>query len=266
MVDYTKRLYPHQFPLVGDLVMGTVTEVCSDCVKVNLTEYNCEGLLSFKELSNKKIRNVKRAVKVGTSECLEVLAVDDDKGFIDLTRKNIHPDDKQEFAEQYTQSKKFHTFFYRWSVKTGSDLVQQILLEHYEPESDDHPYHGIIANQEWLESIPNQYQEQCQENFVNTFVNKPQNYTINFEMMTCAPNGAELLQNAVTAGLKLQTDTIPFTCIYTGKTGKVGNIFQLNSTSADSNAEKHLLSVVEKICTVLKESSTNFVVKTKLEN
>lgn len=61
---------------------------------VSLLEYgNIEGMILLSELSRRRIRSVQKLIKVGRQEPVMVLRVDKDKGYIDLSKRRVSPED-----------------------------------------------------------------------------------------------------------------------------------------------------------------------------
>ena len=76
---------------------------------VNLLEYDdIEGFVSINNVSKKRISTVKAVLSEGKKEMMQVLRVDKHKMCIDLNKKNINPDDKDEAHKRYLNAKKVH--------------------------------------------------------------------------------------------------------------------------------------------------------------
>ena len=61
---------------------------------VSLLEYNeIEGMILLSELSRRRIRSIGKLIKVGRIEPVMVLRVDEDKGYIDLSKRRVSPED-----------------------------------------------------------------------------------------------------------------------------------------------------------------------------
>ena len=61
---------------------------------VSLLEYGgIEGMILLSELSRRRIRSVQKLVKVGRQEPVMVLRVDKEKGYIDLSKRRVSPED-----------------------------------------------------------------------------------------------------------------------------------------------------------------------------
>tara|TARA_R110002050_G_scaffold114300_1_gene229677 strand:+ start:237 stop:890 length:654 start_codon:yes stop_codon:yes gene_type:complete len=119
------RMYENEFPEVDDLVMVRVTRVTEIGAYVNLLEYNNkEGIILLSNLSRKRIRSVNRHVRVGKIEVLQVLRVDTDKGYIDLSKKLIQKDDILECQEKYKKSKTVHSILSRVAQNNKVPLLE----------------------------------------------------------------------------------------------------------------------------------------------
>ena len=55
--------------------------------------------------SRKRIRSVKKLMRVGKQEVLQVLRVDEEKGYVDLSKKLLTPKDIESCSERYEKSK-----------------------------------------------------------------------------------------------------------------------------------------------------------------
>ena len=77
---------------------------------VSLLEYNdIEGMILMSELSRRRIRSVNKLIRVGRIECVLVLRVDEEKGYIDLSKRRVSPEDIAAIEEKYNKSKTVHS-------------------------------------------------------------------------------------------------------------------------------------------------------------
>lgn len=60
------------------------------------------------ELSKRRYRSINKLVKVGRHEVALVLRVDIVKGYIDLSKRRVSPDDIIKCEERFSKSKKVH--------------------------------------------------------------------------------------------------------------------------------------------------------------
>lgn len=103
-------MYENPYPEVDDLVMVTVGQIADMGAYVTLNEYNnLEGMVLLSELSRRRIRSVQRLIRVGKQEVVVVLRVDREKGYIDLSKRRVSPEEVEKFEEKYNRSKLVHS-------------------------------------------------------------------------------------------------------------------------------------------------------------
>lgn len=89
-----RRFYEARFPEVDDVVMVQVRSIAEMGAYVSLLEYGgIEGMILLSELSRRRIRSVQKLIKVGRQEPVMVLRVDKEKGYIDLSKRRVSPED-----------------------------------------------------------------------------------------------------------------------------------------------------------------------------
>lgn len=117
------RFYENQYPQVDDYVMVTVKHIAEMGAYVSLQEFNgVEGMVLLSELSRKRIRSVNREIRVGKTEIVIVLRVDRDKGYIDLSKRRVTPEDAEKFEERYQKSKTVHSILRHVAEKRDCSL------------------------------------------------------------------------------------------------------------------------------------------------
>jgi translation initiation factor 2 subunit 1 len=76
---------------------------------VSLLEYdNQEGMMLLSELSKRRIRSVAKLLKVGRTEICMVIRSDNQKGYVDLSKKRVEPEDGAAKEEQFARAKAVH--------------------------------------------------------------------------------------------------------------------------------------------------------------
>lgn len=119
------RFYEERFPEVDDVVMVQVRSIAEMGAYVSLLEYgNIEGMILLSELSRRRIRSVQKLIKVGRQEPVMVLRVDREKGYIDLSKRRVSPEDLQKCEEKFAKSKLVHTIMRHVAETTGTDLEE----------------------------------------------------------------------------------------------------------------------------------------------
>ncbi len=122
------RMYENPYPEVEDLVMVTVNRIAEMGAYVSLMEYSgVEGMVLLSELSRRRIRSVHRLIRVGKTEVVVVLRVDKDKGYIDLSKRRVSPEEVEKFEEKYSKSKTVHSILRHVAEK--NDLYLETLYK-----------------------------------------------------------------------------------------------------------------------------------------
>lgn len=100
------RFYEHRYPEVEDVVMVNVQSIEEMGAYVHLLEYNnIEGMILLSELSRRRIRSINKLIRVGRSECVVVIRVDKDKGYIDLSKRRVSPEEIVKCEEKFAKAK-----------------------------------------------------------------------------------------------------------------------------------------------------------------
>ncbi|CDO69169.1 hypothetical protein BN946_scf185042.g71 [Trametes cinnabarina] len=100
------RYYEQRYPEVDELVMVQVRQIAEMGAYVKLLEYdNIEGMILLSELSRRRIRSIQKLIRVGRNEVVVVLRVDKEKGYIDLSKRRVSPEDIVKCEERYMKSK-----------------------------------------------------------------------------------------------------------------------------------------------------------------
>lgn len=118
-------MYENQYPEVDDLVMVTVQQIADMGAYVTLNEYNnLEGMVLLSELSRRRIRSVQRLIRVGKQEVVVVLRVDREKGYIDLSKRRVSPEEVEKFEEKFNKSKLVHSIMRHVAEKRDMELEE----------------------------------------------------------------------------------------------------------------------------------------------
>mmetsp|Transcript_553 Transcript_553/g.1790 ORF Transcript_553/g.1790 Transcript_553/m.1790 type:complete len:333 (+) Transcript_553:76-1074(+) len=106
MAVVRSRFYEQKFPDVDDVVMVNVRSIAEMGAYVTLSEYNdIEGMILLSELSRRRIRSIQKLVRVGRSECVVVLRVDKEKGYIDLSKRRVSREEIAKCEEKFNKGK-----------------------------------------------------------------------------------------------------------------------------------------------------------------
>ncbi len=62
-------------------------------------------MILLSELSRRRIRSINKLIRVGRTETVVVIRVDKDKGYIDLSKRRVSPEDIERCLEQVSKAK-----------------------------------------------------------------------------------------------------------------------------------------------------------------
>lgn len=86
--------------------MVTVRSIAEMGAYVHLLEYNrIEGMILLSELSRRRIRSINKLIRIGRDECVVVIRVDRDKGYIDLSKRRVSPEEVVKCEEKFAKAK-----------------------------------------------------------------------------------------------------------------------------------------------------------------
>jgi len=109
MASLEGRFYEAEFPDLEEVVVVQVKRIVDMGAYVSLLEYeNKEGMMLLSELSKRRIRSVAKLLKVGRTEIVMVVRTDQDKGYVDLSKRRVDPDDFNAKEEQFARAKAVH--------------------------------------------------------------------------------------------------------------------------------------------------------------
>ncbi|EDL02627.1 mCG5813, isoform CRA_a, partial [Mus musculus] len=123
------RFYQHKFPEVEDVVMVNVRSIAEMGAYVSLLEYNnIEGMILLSELSRRRIRSINKLIRIGRNECVVVIRVDKEKGYIDLSKRRVSPEEAIKCEDKFTKSKtdppRFGSSTHIWQLTTVTQVLR----------------------------------------------------------------------------------------------------------------------------------------------
>jgi len=103
------RFYEAEFPELEEVVVVQVKRIVEMGAYASLLEYNGrEGMMLLSELSKRRIRSVSKLLRVGRNELCLVHRLDVEKGYIDLSKRRVAPEDAIAKEEQFAKAKAVH--------------------------------------------------------------------------------------------------------------------------------------------------------------
>ncbi|KFY21163.1 hypothetical protein V491_03109 [Pseudogymnoascus sp. VKM F-3775] len=119
------RFYEEKFPEIDSFVMVNVKQIAEMGAYVKLLEYdNIDGMILLSELSRRRIRSIQKLIRVGRNEVVVVLRVDKEKGYIDLSKRRVSPEDIVKCEERYNKSKMVHSIMRHVAEKTKTPIEE----------------------------------------------------------------------------------------------------------------------------------------------
>jgi len=103
------RFYRNEWPETEELVAVQINDVTDDGAYVRLLEYkNREALILAANTTRKRVKNVKKLLRLGTQDYMQVIAVDKEGGFIDLSKKTLQVADAEAKKKEFDKAKVVH--------------------------------------------------------------------------------------------------------------------------------------------------------------
>lgn len=208
------------FPENGELVVCTVKSVKNFGAFVTLDEYDDkEGFVHVRDVATGWVKYIRDFVREGQKIVCKVLGVDSSKGHIDLSLKSVNEHQKREKIQQWKNEKKAEKLVeivaerMGISVDDAYDMFGNDLLETYETLYG--AFESVVAD-------PEEFKEEFSGDWLDTFIEvakenvAPPMVQIDgiLEMTSSAPNGMELVKNALVKGLEAAGDSdVEITCV-----------------------------------------------------
>jgi len=211
------RFYENKYPEVDDLVVVNVRSIAEMGAYVSLLEYdNIEGMILLSELSRRRIRSINKLIRVGRDEVVVVLRVDKEKGYIDLSKRRVAPEDMAKCEERYNKAKAVHSIMRHVAYLTKYDvehLYEKIawpLAKKY-GEAYEALKLSILKPDEVFSSIefPN---ENVKAELIKNVSRRltPQSIKLRAEIeVTCFAHGIEHIKDGLRSGVALSTEDHP---------------------------------------------------------
>lgn len=265
------RMYENVFPEVNDLVMVTVQQVAEMGAYVTLLEYNnIEGMVLLSELSRRRIRSVQRLVRVGKNEVVVVLRVDKEKGYIDLSKRRVSPEDVDKFEEKFNKSKTVHSIMRHVAEKLDMDLemlyqlVAWPLYRKFGHAFDAFKQAITEPEQMWAALDPavpvsDVIRKELMLNIARRLTPQKVKLRADFEVACFAYEGIDAIKKALKAGETVATEECPIKIRLVAPP-----LFVMQTSSYDKTAALELMNQsLEQIDTCIRSLGGQMVVKMK---
>jgi len=200
------------FPEDGELVVCTVKSVKNFGAFVTLDEYDDkEGFVHVRDVTTGWVKYIRDFIREGQKIVCKVLGVDSSKGHIDLSLKTVNEHQKREKIQQWKNEKKAEKLMEivaeRMSISLDSayDLFGNKVLDAYET---------LYGAFETVAASADEFRSEFDGDWIDVFVEVAvENVTLSYvqiegilELRSSAPNGVELIKNAMKKGEKAAKD------------------------------------------------------------
>jgi translation initiation factor 2 subunit 1 len=198
-----------EFPEIGDLVICSVQNVKNFGAFVSLDEYEGkEGFIHVRDVATGWVKYIRDHVREGQKVVCKVLGVDQERGHIDLSLKQVNDHQRREKIQEHKNEKKAEKLLEIVGTKMGKSLdeaydeVGAKLVEEFgtlyaafeAATVDVASIEGIGVDKKWASAVAAVASENIQLPSVTI--------DATLEVNTPAPDGVDHIREALSAGLK----------------------------------------------------------------
>lgn len=265
------RFYKQKYPEIDDVVMVNVRSIAEMGAYVHLLEYkNIEGMILLSELSRRRIRSINKLVRVGRNECVVVIRVDKDKGYIDLSKRRVSVEEVKKCEEKFTRGKTVASILRHVGeiLEYDSDDQLEELFEKtawYFDEKNKHiggayeAFKRAVAEPSILDvcGLDEKTQEVLISNINRRMMPQAVKVRSDIEVSCYSYEGIDAVKTALKKGLELSTEDLPVSINLIAPPLYVVTTTTLDREGALESVSKVIAAVKESI----EKSNGNFVVK-----
>lgn len=215
------RYYEQKYPDIESVVMVNVRNIADMGAYVSLMEFgNIEGMILLSELSRRRIRSIHKLIRVGRNEVVMVLRVDKEKGYIDLSKRRVSPEDVAACEDRFNKAKAVHGVLRHVAERRKyylEDLYERIGWPLYRKYghaydafklaiSDDKiaagdPFEGI--------DVPDDLKEEIKTYILRRLAPQPVKIRSDIEVSCFNYEGIDAIREALFAGIAVGTEQSP---------------------------------------------------------
>ena len=207
----------NQFPEVDELVITTVTGINPNSALVTLDEYKSRtGMIHVSEIANTWVRDIRQFVSLGQKLVLKVVALDRDRGYINLSLKRVKPTAKREKINEYKNEKRANSLLNFVQKELGATPEERNKLEQFLLEKLGLLYSAFeIASVEGSkalidEGIDKKWAEKIEEIAKKNLKKKEVELKGILDIKSFESNGMELIKKAIVeTGLEVKYISAP---------------------------------------------------------
>ncbi len=241
-----------KWPESGELVVCTVSNVVDFGAFVKLDEYEAkEGLIHISEVASGWIKYIRDHVREGQKIVCKVLAVDPNRGHIDLSLKDVNEHQRREKIQEWKNQQKAS----KW-IQLVAESIK--LTPEQKKELDDRLY-GIYGNLYLAfeeaaisgeEALVNQgIEKTLAEAIVKIASENVKISTVDItgyvDLICPVPNGIEVIKKAIKAASKINERDVTLNISYVGAPRYRINVVAPDYKKAESVLRKVAQSAIE---------------------
>lgn len=258
------RMYREEYPKIDDLVMAEVTRIEDTGVYLKLLEYkNLEGLMMLSELSKRRWRTVSKLVQVNRKEIVMVMRVDREKGYVDLSKKRVPPNEREKFMEKFKNSSIVHSILKQVCAISDYSIEKAYKSFGWKLYDDfPHAIEGLASLNTSPKSfyeryeVPEEIKKALETNVSRRLTKRSKKVRAIFEINCYVFEGIESIKAALLEGQKGSTEEVPIV-IHLISSPR----YSIMSTAKNvEKATERIVNALEAIKTKIVELKGNFVI------
>lgn len=217
----TYRFYKRKYPKENELVIGSIKEIDDEYVYIQLLEYGeIKAMINRTDYTysgkSKFCKNlVKTNQKRAKKEVFTVIKVDEEGGFIDVTKRKVDQEREKVIKDRYEKGKKVQDVLKSICLLPGTDL-EQLYTEIVWPLEDKYksPFHAfqdaVFAFDEVIKplGLETKLEEVFKKELMRRF--KPYKFKIKatFSLNCYTKKGVLAIKEALEEGMKVSEEDV----------------------------------------------------------
>lgn len=226
------RFYEARYPEIEQIVMVNVRNIADMGAYVSLLEYNnIEGMILLSELSRRRIRSINKLIRVNRNEVVMVLRVDKEKGYIDLSKRRVSPEDVAACEDKFNKAKAVHGVLRHLAERRKlylEDLYERVgwplykkfghaydafklaLADEAVPGTVDDPFAALAKGEEGgAEGVPEDLLDELKTYIRRRLAPQPVKIRSDVEVSCFAYAGIDAIRDSLLAGVSCGTEASP---------------------------------------------------------
>jgi len=211
------RFYDNEYPEIESLVMVNVRNIADMGAYVSLLEYNnIEGMILLSELSRRRIRSIHKLIRVGRNEVVMVLRVDQEKGYIDLSKRRVSPEDVAACEDKFNKAKAVHGVLRHLADRKGlylEELYQKIGWPLYKKFGHAYDAFKLVLSDETDPfadlDVPDSIKDELKAYIRRRLAPQPIKIRADIEVSCFTYEGIDAIREALFAGMNVGGEKTP---------------------------------------------------------